>query len=85
MTRHISLLYFASLSEKLNCEQEQVELPQTVETIEQLRSWLAQRPGPWAQVLASDILSAANQNLCPAQYRLQDGDEIAFFPPVTGG
>ncbi|MBK1694906.1 molybdopterin converting factor subunit 1 [Chromatium weissei] len=83
----IQLLYFAQLREQLDCAGEQMTLSPEVRTIAALREQLRQRGGDWA--LAFDtrqhLMSAVNQELAPAATPIQDGDEIAFFPPVTGG
>ena len=55
-------------------------------TVEALRQALMSRGEPWALALASgQVLVAVNQTLQPLDTPLQEGDEVAFFPPVTGG
>ncbi|MCB1785960.1 MAG: MoaD/ThiS family protein [Chromatiaceae bacterium] len=81
----IRVLYFASLRERLG---------QGVETLSDhpadiagLRAELAARGGVWSEVFATDqrVLAAVNQEMADAGQRLRDGDEVGFFPPVTGG
>lgn len=87
----IQLLYFASLRERLGIEAESVELPADVHTLGQLRQWLVARGGCWAEALAipdsgrDAVRAAVAQQMAGADTRLHDGDEVAFFPPVTGG
>lgn len=83
----VTLLYFARLRETLRLSSEQVELPASVQTIGQLTDWLRQRGDPWDSELAPSrpVRAAVNQVMATAGSTVKDGDEIAFFPPVTGG
>ncbi len=83
----INLLFFASLREALQTQQEAVELPADVTTVAQLRQWLSERGGPWTQALGAEraVRVAVNQNLAEADTVLTEAAEVAFFPPVTGG
>ncbi|OVZ54786.1 molybdopterin converting factor subunit 1 [Pigmentiphaga sp. NML080357] len=83
----VDILFFASLRETLGREKETAELPETVRTVGELRQWLAQRGGAWATALAPEraVRAARNHAMVPAGEPLQTGDEVAFFPPVTGG
>ena len=53
----------------------------------ELRQWLIGRSPAHAAALdlGKGLRTACNQTLCNAEQALQDGDEVAFFPPVTGG
>ncbi len=81
----IRILYFASLRERLGCTTE--TLQDDPETLAGLRAQLAARGGAWAEVFADEqrVLAAVNQEMAPAGQTLQAGDEVGFFPPVTGG
>lgn len=83
----IDILYFASLRENLGQSREQLPLSSAVNDVAQLKTLLAQRDENWQQVFASDLplMCAVNQNMANDQTRVSDGDEVAFFPPVTGG
>ena len=82
----IRILYFASLREALGQGSEELALPAGIATLEGLRSHLAARGEPWAALARTKNLRAAiNQSMAGAQAPVKDGDEIAFFPPVTGG
>lgn len=83
----ITLLYFARLREALGTGREQLALPAGVNTLDALRTHLAQRGGAWAQEMAAgrNLRAAVNQNVAAADAPLSGGDEVAFFPPVTGG
>lgn len=83
----LELRFFASLREALGVSQEDVTIPEAVKTIADLRSYLAQRGNPWSEVLADGkvLRCALNHHMVDASTPLQDGAEVAFFPPVTGG
>jgi molybdopterin synthase sulfur carrier subunit len=83
----VKVLYFASVREKLGKEAEALELPEGVATVAGLRAHLRARGGAWADALAETRLlrTAVNQDMVPPAASIKAGDEIAFFPPVTGG
>jgi molybdopterin synthase sulfur carrier subunit len=83
----VTILYFARLREALGTGSEQLALPQSVADLSALRETLVSRGGPWAQELAPsrNVRMAVNQDIASADTPVRDGDEIAFFPPVTGG
>ena len=67
--------------------EENIDVPDSIKTIAQLRVYLADRGGVWAEVLAEGkvLRCALNHQMVDANTPLQEGAEIAFFPPVTGG
>ncbi len=83
----IKLLYFAGLREALGTSSESLELPPGVSTVGEVRAHLAARGGKWAEQLAPtrNVRMAVIQLMVPAHAPVKDGDEVAFFPPVTGG
>lgn len=83
----LELRFFASLREALGVSQESIGIPDTVKTIAELRAHLIERGSPWSEVLAEGkvLRCALNQQMVDACTPLQDGAEVAFFPPVTGG
>ncbi len=87
----VKVLFFASLREQLKCGSEDIELPQGASTLGALRTILAGRGGDWQTALAENrpIRVAVNQDMVPRsganEIAIKAGDEIAFFPPVTGG
>ena len=80
-------LFFAGLREQLGTASEEIELPAGVGTVAAMRSHLLQRGDAWKSALgeAKLVRTAVNQDMVPATTRIQAGDEVAFFPPVTGG
>jgi molybdopterin synthase sulfur carrier subunit len=83
----VKLLYFARLREDLGTGAEDLALPEGVGTVAALRSHLAARGGVWAAALADGkaLRVAVNHALADAATPIRAGDEVAFFPPVTGG
>lgn len=83
----ITLLYFARLREALGKGGEKLDLPDGVATLRALRAHLARRGGAWATEMAEarNLRAAVNQSVAAADASVADGDEVAFFPPVTGG
>ena len=79
----IKVLFFAQVreltgSDELSCE--------VYPTVEALRTAVAERGDKWALALESGkLLAAVNQTLVEFSHPLSSGDEVAFFPPVTGG
>lgn len=82
----VKILYFAALRDALDCGDETLALPEGVGTLGELRAHLAGRGEQWAPLAATkNVRMARNQRMVKADEPLSDGDEIAFFPPVTGG
>ncbi len=83
----VRILYFASIREKLGLDAEELELPSGVATVAALRTHLRARGGAWAEALAEGKLlrAAVNQDMAQPAAPIEAGDEVAFFPPVTGG
>lgn len=83
----INLKFFASVRELLGTSNETITVPAGVTTVGAVRTLLAARGGAWAEALGEGraLRMAYNQQMCPATTPLQDGCEVAFFPPVTGG
>jgi molybdopterin synthase sulfur carrier subunit len=77
-----SVLYFASYREALGIDREQVE--GEFASVDALREFLILR-GDRDVLKAQNLMCARNDDLCSLDEALLDGDEIAFFPPVTGG
>jgi molybdopterin synthase sulfur carrier subunit len=84
---NLKLVFFARLREELGTGAEQLALPPDVSTVAGLRAHLASRGGSWAAALAQGkaIRVAVNQEMAQPGTPVKPGDEVAFFPPVTGG
>ena len=81
----IKVLYFAGLREQLGTAGE--DLDASPATVAGLRSVLMARGGAWQSALAQGkaLRVAVNQEIAQPSTPVKSGDEIAFFPPVTGG
>ena len=83
----VRILYFAWLKDRLGRGEEQVVLPEGVATVGGLRDWMRARDTLFEAVFAPGgrIRAAVNQDFATDDAPVRPGDEIAFFPPVTGG
>lgn len=86
MTMTVKVLYFASLREAVGRSGEELELPIDVATVGALRTHLAARGEGWHALAAGrNVRAALNQRMVGGEAPVSAGDEVAFFPPVTGG
>ncbi len=83
----LELLYFAWLKERMGVAGERLPLPDGVATVGDLAAWLQARDDRGARAFAEPtvVRAAVNQDFASLSTPVQDGDEVAFFPPVTGG
>lgn len=80
----INVLFFAQTRELIGVER--LELEPNFHTAEEIRQHLAEKGDKWALALeAGKLLVAINQTISPLSAPVKDNDEVAFFPPVTGG
>ena len=81
----IRILFFAQLRELLHCAELEWPLNESI-SVDELRNALIQKNPHWASHISNQkILCAVNQSIAKAEHLIQNGDEVAFFPPVTGG
>ena len=81
----IKIKFFGQLRELLNCDETTIALPEH-STVRNLLEVLSERAEKWAHHLQADnVLVAVNQEMSSKDQELIEGDEVAFFPPVTGG
>jgi molybdopterin synthase sulfur carrier subunit len=83
----VKLLYFAWVRQRLGRSEEDLSLPPNVSTVEQLATWLVSRGDQYAEVFSEPqrLRAAINQEHTNWKATVRDEDEVAFFPPVTGG
>lgn len=83
----IKILYFARIKESLGMGQESIALPTDAIDVAGLTAWLRQRGAAWQTELGPGkaLRVAVNQAMVGMDATINDGDEIAYFPPVTGG
>ena len=80
----IQIHFFAQLRERLDCAKVNLEYAGQ-HTVEDVKQHLLTRGEDWQLLNDNDVLVAVNQTICGFDAAVNDGDEIAFFPPVTGG
>lgn len=83
----LTLVYLARLRDAFGTPGETIRPPSTVATVASLRLWLAARGGVWAVELSPEraVRFAVNHDIAPPDTAVRPGDEVALFPPVTGG
>jgi molybdopterin synthase sulfur carrier subunit len=79
--------YFASTREKVGLSDETVQFNGEVATVAALIELLSSRHTGFslANEPSNKLLVSVNQTVVDRSYKLHDGDEVAFFPPMTGG
>lgn len=75
----IRVRYFASLKDRIGRSEDELDVPSAL-TVEQI--WFHANPG---KPLPDNVLAAVNMDYVGLDRIVNDGDEVAFFPPVTGG
>ena len=83
----MKLLYFAWLRARIGHAEEELAVPAEVRDVAGLLEWLSRRGGGYAEALRdlSVIRVAVNQDYVGRDHSIREGDEVALFPPVTGG
>lgn len=81
----IELQLFARYRETLGVDHEQIPWSGDLSNLRSLRNALLQRGEAWQVLAEPRLMCARNQLMCSLDEPLEDGDEVAFFPPVTGG
>lgn len=84
----IRILFFASLRERLGEAETTLPATPTLGSVADVRAALAERAeGRWREALSVEqhLLVAVNETMATPETPVQDGDVVAFFPPVTGG
>jgi molybdopterin synthase sulfur carrier subunit len=83
----VRIRYFAWLRQRTGTAEEELALPPEIATVAELKAWLGARHPRFAEACAATgvVKCAVNQEFAQDDTAVRDGDEIAFFPPVTGG
>ncbi len=82
----LRVLFFARVREALDCTSLELEFAPGLAQLDDLQEHLCQRGEQWRAVLEEDnMIRAVNHVVAAGNQPLADGDEVAFYPPVTGG
>jgi sulfur-carrier protein len=83
----VKILYFAWLRSRIGCAEEELALPSGIRDVAGLLAWLQARSPRYAEAFRdlSVVRVAVNQDYVGRKHPLHAGDEVAIFPPVTGG
>lgn len=86
MSISVKVVFFARIREALGVDQLDLGIETEQPVVQDVLSLLVSRGEPWQQALSSgQLLVAVNQEMTQLDQPLLEGDEVAFFPPVTGG
>lgn len=80
----INVLFFASIREHMDCDRLSIECG-GLRRISDLKAMLALIDSRWSLLGQAAVLVAVNQTVCDDNEPIRDGDEVAFFPPGSGG
>jgi len=83
----LKIVYFASLKDRIGRSEESIDLPMSVSSVDSLIEHLSSLHGDeWSSIInGSTVLVAVNHEMSDRSAPVREGDEVAFFPPVTGG
>jgi molybdopterin synthase sulfur carrier subunit len=83
----IKLFYFAKVREVLGIDREEIDVETDIKTLAELIAFLKLRGSQWQSIfdMSSSYRMAVNQELVEANHTINANDEVAFFPPITGG
>jgi molybdopterin synthase sulfur carrier subunit len=83
----VKILYFAWLRARIGCAEEELALPAEIRDVAGLLDWLQARGPSFAEALRdlSVVRVAVNQEYVGREHPVRDRDEVAIFPPMTGG
>jgi len=81
----IKIVFFAALREQLDCAELSITADD-VKTVDDIKQLLSEKDEQWQQTFSNaSLLSAVNHDMVDGGQLVKAGDEVAFFPPVTGG
>ena len=81
----IKIVFFAALREQLGCAELSIAADK-VKTVADVKQLLSEKNEQWQQTFSNaSLLSAVNHDMVDGSHSVKAGDEVAFFPPVTGG
>ncbi len=83
----IKLFYFAKVREAIGIDREELDLGSDIKTVSDLIEVLKGRGSHWQDMfsMSTTFRMAVNQEMVEATHKISANDEVAFFPPITGG
>ena len=83
----VKLFYFAKVREAIGVDREELDLANDIKTVSDLIEVLKGRGSNWQNTfsMSSSFRMAINQEMVEATHKISTNDEVAFFPPITGG
>jgi molybdopterin synthase sulfur carrier subunit len=81
----IKIVFFAALREQLDCAELSIAAGDA-KTVDDIKQLLSAKTEQWQKTFTNtSLLSAVNHDMVDGTHLVKSGDEVAFFPPVTGG
>jgi len=83
----VKLFYFAKVREAIGIDREELDLGSDIKTVSDLIEMLKGRGSHWQDMfsMSTTFRMAVNQEMVEATHKISANDEVAFFPPITGG
>ena len=82
----IRVKFFSLIREAVEAEELTLDFNEDIATVEGLKCALGERGDAWGEALSHpNLIQAVNQRVVFQEEKIRDGDEVAFFPPMTGG
>jgi molybdopterin synthase sulfur carrier subunit len=83
----VKLFYFAKVREAIGIDREELDLESDIKTVSDLIELLKGRGSHWQDMfsMSTTFRMAVNQEMVEATHKISANDEVAFFPPITGG
>lgn len=83
----VKLFYFARVREAIGVDREELDLGSDIKTVSDLIEVLKGRGSHWQDMfsMSTTFRMAVNQEMVEATHKISANDEVAFFPPITGG
>ena len=83
----VKLFYFAKVREAIGIDREELDLGSNIKTVSDLIEVLKGRGSHWQDMfsMSTTFRMAVNQEMVEATHKISANDEVAFFPPITGG
>ena len=82
----ITVVFFAALREQLGCSEIKFDATDTISSVAEVKQALTHKNKEWLRFFENNsLLAAVNHDMVDENHPVKSGDEVSFFPPVTGG